>query len=86
VPQVRAKQAAVPATEPRQQDQSARDSAMRDLNMDPDVPAAALRIALLQLLDGLGALDVQAKLGVSRATYYRAMRSLGRHRKPESHF
>jgi len=87
VPQVRAKHAAAPTAEPRQQDHSARDSAMRDLIMDPEVPAAALRIALLQLLDGLGALDVQAKLGVSRATYYRAMRSIGRHRKAgQSHF
>ena len=56
---------------------------MRDLIMDPDVPPAALRISLLQILDGLGALDVQAKLGVSRATYYAGHRRAGQARGGE---
>ena len=87
VPQVRDKPVAAVTAEPRQQDHTARDSAMRDLIMDPDLPAAALRIGLLQLLDGLGAVDVQAKLRISKSAYYRAMQGLGRHRKPvESHF
>ncbi len=51
--------------------------------MDPDVPPAALRISLLQILDGLGALDVQAKLGVSRATYYAGHRRAGQARGGE---
>lgn len=63
------------------QEGAARDSEMRALLLDPDVPAGALRLGLLMSLDGLSALDARKKLEMGRSTYYDSVRILGQRRR-----
>jgi hypothetical protein len=83
LPRIRSKPDAGQQRQPPSRLDPARESAIRDLMLDPAITPTALRIGVLQLLDGLSALDVQKKLGISRSTYYDAVRILGQHRRSE---